>query len=83
MRKHCCWLHAEEDVTYKAYPRPEDDDGDTTKYGLIRCTPTRPNGCCSTHESTFDTRTEADKAAEALNKNPSKRDITKDLPCLP
>jgi hypothetical protein len=66
----CCYRQPTERVTVRSYPplvhvNPADPP---KRFGLIRCTPERPDGCCSFEESAFDSRSQADEAADRLNR---------------
>lgn len=65
----CCYRQPHNRVTFKSYPPVSEDDPANMpiRFGLLRCTPERPEGCCSCDESAYDTRTEADAAAAELN----------------
>src|SRR3990167_5662011 len=66
----CCYRKPAHLVTIKPYPNEPEEPG--TRYGLVRCTPERPDGCCSVNEAEYVTLEEAQRNADWYNANPSR-----------
>lgn len=64
----CCSRPENEPFVFaKAYSHDQTPGGSRPNYGLIRCTPQRPEGCCSFDHHTYNTHAAAQAAAHRWN----------------
>lgn len=66
----CCRYEPVTEVFYRVYADPEaTNEPGLRAFGLIRCTPARPQGCCSVDECEY-TQAEAQDECDRLNWDP-------------